>query len=60
MFPILYLDTLKKKNQKRIEKWVVIKNNNKEVMEIALDLCDVYRSWVRAFEENRQSRTWRF
>lgn len=60
MFPILYLDTLKKKNQKRIEKWVVIKNNNKEVMEIALDLGDVYRSWVRAFEENRQSRTWRF
>lgn len=51
---------VEKKTPKRIGNWVVIKNNNKEVMEIALDLCDVYRSLVRAFEENRQSRTWRF
>lgn len=35
---------VEKKTQKRIGNWVVIKNNNKEEMEIALDLCDVYRS----------------
>lgn len=32
------------KKQKHIGNWVVIKNNCKELVEIALYLCDVYRS----------------